>query len=275
MGENTIKNKNMNVEIFGLNIEYSDQGSGVPILLMHGNPDCRNSWQPVIDRLGGNVRVIAPDFPGFGGSDPLPADFDLGPEGMVKLWNQFIETLGIAEPIIVAVHDFGGPWLLPWVATYPNKVRGLLVLNTLFHPSFRWHFWARVWQTPLLGELSMMTLNRPLLRWELKRGAKNLPDATVNETYDRMHLTMRKTVLRVYRAYAKPREMFAGWQQQLEKVLTRIPSRVIWGDKDPYIPKEFAYYYEAPVIHQPEHGHWVHITNPELVAKTLQELATN
>jgi len=264
----------MHADIFGINIEYSDQGSGTPILLMHGNPDCRHSWQPVIERLGEDVRIIAPDFPGFGGSDPLPDDFDLGPEGMVKLWGQFIESLDISELVVVAVHDFGGPWLLPWVATYPTRVRGLLVLNTLFHPGIRWHFWARVWQTPLLGELSIMLLNRPLLRWELKRGSANLPDSAINETYDRMHLTMKKTVLKIYRAYAKPKEIFDGWQQQLEKVLKQIPSRVIWGDKDPYIPKEFAYHYEGHVIHQPEHGHWVHITNPDLVAKTLKELAT-
>ncbi len=263
----------MNVDILGLNIEYSDQGTGTPILLMHGNPDCRHSWKIVIERLGDGVRVIAPDFPGFGGSDPLPDDFDLGPEGMVKLWNEFIESLELTEPIVVAVHDFGGPWLLPWVSTYPERVRGLLIMNTLYQTQYRWHFWARVWQTPLLGELSMMLANRPLVRWELKRGSDNFPISLADETYDRMTPIMKKTVLRVYRAYAKPQEIFQGWQQQLAKALKQIRSQVIWGDKDPYIQKEFAYYYGSSVTHQPEHGHWVYITNPDLVANTLKDLA--
>jgi len=77
------------VNVNSLSIEYIDQGVGAPVLLMHGNPDSNHSWKPVIDELGERVRIIAPNFPGFGGSEPLPDDLDICPESMVGFWDVF------------------------------------------------------------------------------------------------------------------------------------------------------------------------------------------
>ena len=53
------------VDVQGTRIAFTDVGSGVPVILLHGNPDSRHSWQPVIDQLSdnldGDVRVIAPE----------------------------------------------------------------------------------------------------------------------------------------------------------------------------------------------------------------------
>jgi haloalkane dehalogenase len=83
----------MQTNVDGLNVEYIDQGVGVPVLLMHGNPDSNHSWKPVIDGLGKGVRIIAPNFPGFGGSSPFPSDFDICPESMVEFWDALINFL--------------------------------------------------------------------------------------------------------------------------------------------------------------------------------------
>jgi len=256
-----------------INITYSDQGQGTPIFLMHGNPDSRHCWNEITKKLGNNVRIIAPDFPGFGDSEALPEDADITPKGMLNFWSNFIDALKITEPMVVAVHDFGGPWLLPWVAENPDRVRGLLLMNTLFQQTYHWHFLARIWQTPKLGELSMKLLNHFAVRRELRRGPAPLPDHIIKATYDRIHPTLRKTTLRFYRAYAKPQIIFAGWQQKIEQLTQQIPTRIIWGDGDPYIPKRFADGYAVDAIHLKDHGHWVFITEPDLVVKALLDLA--
>jgi len=137
----------------------------------------------------------------------------------------FFDAIGITEPIVVVVHDFGGPWLLSWVAENPKRVRGLLIMNTLFQQDHRWHFWAKIWQIPLLGELAMKLTTRALFRTECKKGSKDLTNAFINETYDRMHPTMQKTVLRSYRGYAKPNIIFNGWQKNLNRQLNKYPLR--------------------------------------------------
>ena len=57
---------------------------------------------------------------------------------------------------------------------YPEKVRRLAIMNTMFFPDYRWHFWARVWRTPLLGELSFAVNTRWGLTQEMRRGSKRL-----------------------------------------------------------------------------------------------------
>ncbi len=41
--------------------------------LVHGSPGDGRAWSRVVSRLVGRVRILAPDLPGYGGSDPLPA----------------------------------------------------------------------------------------------------------------------------------------------------------------------------------------------------------
>ncbi|SMC92572.1 Pimeloyl-ACP methyl ester carboxylesterase [Desulfocicer vacuolatum DSM 3385] len=263
----------MDLKIFGTKISYTDQGKGQPVFLMHGNPDTRHSWNGVMALLGDEVRVIAPDFPGFGDSDPLPDEFDLGPAGMSRLWEAFFNALGIDGQIVVAVHDIGGPAFLPWVTENPHRVRGLVITNTFFQKDYRWHEWARIWQTPIIGSLAMMALNKPVVRWTMNRGGGNIPEWFVDDTYSRMHSIMRRTVIRFYRAYAKPDLIFDNWEETLGAALKQIPSQVIWGDKDPYIPKGFAEKFGVRVTHLPEHGHWVYITEPAIVAEMLLAFA--
>lgn len=263
------------VELDGIRMAYSEAGRGVPMLLLHGNPDTRHSWQEILRRVAETEsgRVIAPDFPGFGDSDPFPERADIGPAAMATFWNRFADAVGIEEPAVVAVHDFGGPWLLPWVARFPERVRGVLILNTLFHGDYRWHGWARVWQTPLLGEISMALLSRWGLRLEMKRGCPKITREICDATYARIHPTMKKTVLRFYREYAKPGPTFAEWEERLAGAMAGLPCRVVWGDRDPYIPSSYAERFGVPATHLPELGHWHHMVDPKATLVALAELA--
>ena len=76
----------------------------------------------------------------------------------------------------------------------------MVAVNTLFFSDYRWHFWARVWRTPILGELSMLGMNRPMFAQELRRGSKGISDAHIDRTWALMTPRMKKEVLRLYRA---------------------------------------------------------------------------
>ena len=259
------------VTVDGITIACTDRGQGPPALFMHGNPDSRHSWAPLFDQFGAGHRCIAPDFPGFGDSEPLPPEVAFGPEFFSGFWDRFADAVGLDRPVHVVVHDFGGPWLLPWVAEHPERVRSVFILNTVFHRDYSWHRWARIWQTPVVGELALSLTTRDLLRREMRLHAPGVSHEFVDEAYERMHGTMRRTVLRTYRAHARPAEIFQGWEQRLLAVLKDLPVRVVWGDRDPYISSRFADRFGVTAIHMPDYGHWAHLQAPEVVAGHLVE----
>lgn len=232
-----------------------DQGAGRPILFLHGVPDTAELWSDVIAHLNSDHRCLAPDLPGFGRSI-APKSFDCSLENRARFINDLVEAVGIDVPLSLVVHDHGGPYGLAWAVKQPEKVNRIVIMNTLFQSDYRWHIWARIWRTPLLGELSMAAMNWPLYRWELRRGSRKLNDDHIRANYAFRSPMMKQMVLRLYRA-TDP-EVFVGWEDALLQLTARVPTLVLWGDYDPYIPAHFAERFGAQMVeHFPDSGHWL------------------
>jgi pimeloyl-ACP methyl ester carboxylesterase len=258
-----------------LKVVRSGPENGTPVWMLHGNPDTHRTWDRVVkglERSKHTWRVIRPDMPGFGASAEPPPTFDYRPGATVPLWNAFYDAMGHTEPILVVVHDFGGPWLLPWVARNREKVRGLVICSAPFHPSFRWHFWGRIWQTLGLGELSARLTTRALTRFEMRRGSKGLPVSYCDQAFDDMHPVMQRSVLRTYRSHADPIACFAEEHPRLMAALADLPTRTIWGDLDPYLPLDQGRVFNAPLEVVPDAGHWTPVEAPEKVVWAMDQV---
>jgi pimeloyl-ACP methyl ester carboxylesterase len=258
----------MAVIVHNAHIHLWDQGTGIPTLFLHGNPDTADLWSGVIAHLQTRYRCIAPDLPGFGRS-VAPADFDCS----LTHWGHFIDdllaALHITEPINLVVHDLGGNIGLAWAVMHSVKVRRLAISNTWFFADYRWHFWARVWRTPVLGELSTRLTNWWLFKWELRRGSPQLTTDDLRRMYAHVSPSMLRMVLRSYRAL-DPAHMGA-WEEQLLALTAQIPTCVLWGRRDPYIPDRFAERFGAQeVVYFPENGHWLPAEAPTAIARKLQ-----
>ena len=121
-------------EIDGLEIAYRDEGSGSPVLLLHGWPTSSFLWRNVIPPIAERNRVIAPDLPGFGASDkPLDLTYDF--EFFESVLDGLLAELDI-EDAGLAVHDLGGPIGVHWAIGRPERVTKLALLNTLLYPDF-------------------------------------------------------------------------------------------------------------------------------------------
>jgi len=75
------------------------------LLLLHGTGAANHSWRGLAPLFAGSFRVIAPDLPGHGFTDPLPAG-TLSLPGMAKAVSALVQDLGVA-PAIVAGHSAG------------------------------------------------------------------------------------------------------------------------------------------------------------------------
>ena len=257
----------MTLNVGRTNIHLIDEGQGSPILLLHGNPDSSEVWSAIIPGLSPRHRCIAPDLPGFGRSiAPDNIDYSLG--GMASWVDELVTALGIGEPLHLVVHDIGGPFGLAWAVRHPDKVRSVVIMNTVFASDYRWHLFGRLWRTPVIGELVQALTSRGGFTRELRRASRKLTRDQIHRTYALVTPSVKRMMLRWYRA-ADPRN-FAVWEDELRVVLRKKPSLVLWADHDPYIPGRFADSFGAGAVeHVIGSGHWLPAEVPDQMVRRL------
>ncbi|WP_343716306.1 alpha/beta hydrolase [Inquilinus sp.] len=133
----------------GTELAYREAGDeGAPaLLLLHGMPNSSSGFRDVIGPLARHVRVIAPDLPGSGGSDPLAQpSFEAFTDGIEEL----LAALRVGRRFIY-LHDFGAPVGLSLAMRRPDLVRGLIIQNANAHRAGHGPQWAEVmdfWTSP-------------------------------------------------------------------------------------------------------------------------------
>ena len=95
----------MNINIDGLNIKYTDEGSGQVVLLLHGWGASFDTYRGVINTLKTRCRVVAVNFPGCDGSDTMQNPWTL--EDYCDFVLKFMAALNIENPIMFG-HSHGG-----------------------------------------------------------------------------------------------------------------------------------------------------------------------
>src|SRR3954453_12017442 len=135
-------------ELAGLSLHWRENGDA-PIVYVHGVPGSSSDWLPFLERTGG----YAPDLPGFGTSDK-PAHFDYSIDGYGAFLRAYVDRLGLPRWSLVMHHS--GSVGAGLGTAGPDRVWRIVLISVVpFTEGYRWHRMARVWRTPLLGELFM------------------------------------------------------------------------------------------------------------------------
>jgi pimeloyl-ACP methyl ester carboxylesterase len=234
-----------------------------PVLYVHGVPTFGDDWLPFLDRTGG----FAPDLPGFGRSGK-PGDFDYSIDGYARFLDAFLDHVGV-ERYSLVVHDWGAVGLALAQAA-PGRLDRLVVANAIpFLPGYRWHRVARVWRTPLAGELLMGFTTRLAMRRAMRRyiADPQAAEALVDRIWKHFDHGTQRAILRLYRS--APPDVLARAGERLRDITA--PALVVWGKRDPFIPVEFARRYSDALGGQSsieaigEAGHWFWLDRPESV----------
>ena len=122
------------VDIDGRHVFAVCAGSGEPVLLLHGFPQSASCWRHQIPALAESHHVVAPDWPGFGRSDPPSTAPTYDNE--VERIERFVQRLGWQRFNLFA-HDYGGFIGLGYAIRHPERVQRLALLNTRAHGIFR------------------------------------------------------------------------------------------------------------------------------------------
>ena len=116
----------MKATVNGIQIAYTDEGTGLPMLFLHDFPLSRGAWSKQVDEFKTRFRVIAPDLPGCGESE-TPS----GPISVSRIaedLHALMEHL-VTGPVILAGHAMGGLVALAFASAFPKFLRGLVLVG--------------------------------------------------------------------------------------------------------------------------------------------------
>jgi pimeloyl-ACP methyl ester carboxylesterase len=238
-----------------------------PPLYLHGVPMSSDELLPFLERSGG----LALDLPGFGRSGK-PGSLSYTIEEYDRFLERFLEHVE-APRVSLVMSDWGAVGLV-LAQRRPELIERIVLINAVpFLPGYRWHRTARIWRTPVLGELAMGATTRPVLRL-LSRESNATPGPMPEEWLDRVlaHFDQgtQRAILRLYRS--SPPDVLRQAGENLGRL--SMPALVVWGLKDPYLPARFGRAYaealpNAELIELPDAGHWPWLDRPELIERVV------
>ncbi|NIJ77442.1 haloalkane dehalogenase [Xanthomonas campestris] len=126
----------------GIAMSYLDEGprDGEVVVMLHGNPSWSYLWRHLVSGLSDRYRCIVPDHIGMGLSDK-PDDapdaqprYDYTLQSRVDDLDTLLRHLGIAGPVTLAVHDWGGMIGFGWALSHHAQVKRLVITNTAAFP---------------------------------------------------------------------------------------------------------------------------------------------
>jgi haloalkane dehalogenase len=119
-------------ELNGSRVHYVEEGSGPPLLLLHGNPTWSFLYREIIKGLADRYRCIALDLPGFGLSHAAPG-FAFTPAEHADVVEQLVLQLDLSG-VTMMVQDWGGPVGFATATRHPERFAAFVIGNTWAWP---------------------------------------------------------------------------------------------------------------------------------------------
>lgn len=197
-----------------------------PVVYVHGFLSSSSTWKQVIGRSEAGREAIAVDLPGSGFSD-RPWPFDYTVFGQAQHLLRFLDARGWPRVVLVG-NSLGGAVCEAVAVARPQRVAGLVLVDAA-SPLMRIPVGFRLLRIPVLGDLQIELLVRPVMAYALRRRLYANP-ARVNErTVDDWWMPIPVPGTR-RAALASVRTRLAGSEGLLEKI--RVPTLVLWGKED-------------------------------------------
>jgi pimeloyl-ACP methyl ester carboxylesterase len=231
--------------VAGFRVFYREAGdpSRPAIVLLHGFPTSSYQFHDLIPRLADRFHVIAPDYPGMGYSD-APAPTVLRPtfDDVAKAIDAFITQLALG-PLILYLHDIGGPIGMRIAMAHPERITGLVFQNFTtsvegWNPE-RLKVYERLGGPETLEKLAeteqFVTVERAMFLH--KKGARQPdalnPDNWAMDAYAFSIEAKRVFMSRLFMNLATNIPQYSEWNAYLQ---SRQPKTlIVWGRNDPLI----------------------------------------
>ena len=121
----------------GARVHYRDQGAKTnpAIVLVHGSNASLHTWEPWVERLSTNYRVVSLDLPAHGLTGATP-DHDYSSQAQINTVHAIVSHLGI-DSFVLGGNSMGGGVTWRYTLQHPNDVMAMLLVNSSGLPQFR------------------------------------------------------------------------------------------------------------------------------------------
>lgn len=196
----------------GASLEFSEQGSGDPLVLVHGSVSDQRTWAHLLGRFGKRYRAIALSRRYHWPNDSIPEGADYSMPEQVDDLAAFVHGMG-AEPAHLVGHSYGAYLALLLAIRRPDSVRSLVLAEPPVLPLF-------VSNPPKPAELFRVLIRRPRTGLAIMRfGARGIEPATAA-----LGRGDRETALRLFGTAVLGRETFNALS---EDRLTQVRANLI------------------------------------------------
>lgn len=142
------------IQLGGGTVAYWEEGSGPPLVLVHGVFVNHLLWSKVIPMLSDRYRCIAPDWPL--GSHSIPFGTELSPFAVADMIGELIEKLGLESPTLVG-NDTGGALCQMFVVRHPGVASRMVLTNCDAYDKFPPQpFTYLVWVPRIPGAIGLL-----------------------------------------------------------------------------------------------------------------------
>jgi haloalkane dehalogenase len=215
-------------------IHYVDEGSGPPLLMIHGNPTWSFTWRGVIEGLRDRYRCIAIDLPGFGLSPAPGSGYGFTPREHAEAVERFVLELDLRDATLL-VQDWGGPIGFAVATRQPDRFTAFVIGNTWAWP-MTGNRGARIFSRVLGSPLGRrLILRRNLFVERILPGGtreRKLPERVMAQYRGPFPTPESRVPVAVL-----PRQILAAtpWLREVESRLSAVddrPALLVWPTAD-------------------------------------------
>ncbi len=270
-------------------LHYLDEGSGDPVVMLHGNPTWSFYYRNLVLALRDTHRCVVPDHIGCGRSDKPPVTlYDYSLRSRVDDLEALLDHLNLRENLTLVLHDWGGMIGMAFAARHPERIKRIVASNTGAFPlpkskRFPWSLWLG--RNTRLGAWLILKKNafcRLAARWCVTR-RKLPPDvrAMYLAPYDtpEHRVAVLKFVQTIPLKETDPGyDIVRATAASLPK-FAAVPTLLLWGMRDFVFDRHFLAEWQRHFPHAETHtwpdcGHYLLEDAGEEVIMRVREFLT-
>jgi pimeloyl-ACP methyl ester carboxylesterase len=273
------------VKIDGLDIFYREAGpkDAPTVLLLHGFPTSSHMFRNLISALADKFHVVAPDYPGYGGSSmPGVDEFEYTFDNLANVVEKFTEQVDLKKYSIYLM-DYGAPIGFRLASRYPERVDTLIVQNgNAYVEGIDNEFWKPIkayWQdrSREQGDKLRSFLKLDATKWQFTHGVRNI-ETISPDTWNHVQPLLdrpgnQEIQLALFYSYGSNPPLYPEWQEYFRQ--HQPPTLIVWGKNDEIFPAAGAYPYQRDLqnleFHLLDTGHFALEEEGPFIARTIRD----